>query len=404
MTRDPALLRRRELLTLALYSPLLAALPGACAGQYWSEYWDFEPSFSGKVIIVGAGAAGLAAGYMLARFGVDFEIIEASSRLGGRVRGTDSFADFPIDLGAEWIHEDPTVLAALLADEAAQDAVEVVPYTPETLYSWRGGRLRRHNWAGNYYSEYKFRSSSWYRFLVDFIAPASEGKVHLDSPVAEIDYADAPVRVTDIHGVTREADRVIVTSSINVLKSELIRFTPALPGPTRDAITSIVMPDGIKAFLEFSERFYPDLLVNGSLTSPGSFDKLYYDAAYRKDSERNILALFCVSGPAPMYTGLPSDDAVAETLLAELDEMFGGAASRAYKKHVVQNWSKEPYVLGAYSYEFPQGQEATVELLQRPLGGTLRFAGEALSLDNGSTVPGAMQSGYAAAKAILQGE
>jgi hypothetical protein len=38
--------------------------------------------FSGKVIIIGAGAGGLSSGYLLQQLGIDFEILEASSAVG----------------------------------------------------------------------------------------------------------------------------------------------------------------------------------------------------------------------------------------------------------------------------------------------------------------------------------
>ena len=58
-----------------------------------------------NVLIIGAGAAGITAGHLLAERGVDFEILEASSTHGGRVRKVDDFVDFPIDIGGEWIHQ-----------------------------------------------------------------------------------------------------------------------------------------------------------------------------------------------------------------------------------------------------------------------------------------------------------
>ena len=57
-----------------------------------------------KVIIIGAGAGGLSVGYLLNQQGIDFEILEASSVYGGRMRRTTTFADFPISLGGEWLH------------------------------------------------------------------------------------------------------------------------------------------------------------------------------------------------------------------------------------------------------------------------------------------------------------
>ena len=57
-----------------------------------------------KIIVIGAGAAGLTAGHLLEQRGIEFEILEAAPIYGGRVRKLEGFADFPIDLGAEWIH------------------------------------------------------------------------------------------------------------------------------------------------------------------------------------------------------------------------------------------------------------------------------------------------------------
>ena len=46
-----------------------------------------------RVIIIGAGAAGLSAGYLLAQLGIDFKILEASSVYGGRLKTSTDFAD-----------------------------------------------------------------------------------------------------------------------------------------------------------------------------------------------------------------------------------------------------------------------------------------------------------------------
>lgn len=56
-----------------------------------------------RVLIVGAGMAGLAAGQMLMERGFDVTILEASQRMGGRI-WTDYSLGIPFDLGASWIH------------------------------------------------------------------------------------------------------------------------------------------------------------------------------------------------------------------------------------------------------------------------------------------------------------
>ncbi|NET35713.1 MAG: FAD-dependent oxidoreductase [Cyanothece sp. SIO1E1] len=54
-----------------------------------------------KVVIVGAGAAGMSAAYLLKRRGVDITVLEASNTYGGRIESDKDFADFTIPLGAE---------------------------------------------------------------------------------------------------------------------------------------------------------------------------------------------------------------------------------------------------------------------------------------------------------------
>lgn len=57
-----------------------------------------------SIIIVGAGIAGLQAADILLRGGFNVEIFEASQEVGGRIKDLKGWADFPIDLGAEFVH------------------------------------------------------------------------------------------------------------------------------------------------------------------------------------------------------------------------------------------------------------------------------------------------------------
>src|SRR5689334_9029025 len=63
-----------------------------------SSHDDFD------VVVIGAGAAGLAAGRRLAQAHASVLAIEGRDRLGGRAWSWRSPAGLTLDLGCEWLH------------------------------------------------------------------------------------------------------------------------------------------------------------------------------------------------------------------------------------------------------------------------------------------------------------
>ncbi len=108
------LLTRRRLLELAAATGMAAALPlplRALAGTATEEYDDGNSEIPGgldgepvRVIIVGAGWAGLTAANALRNAGIDCVVVEGRRRLGGRAH-TKDVGGVPIDLGCSWIHD-----------------------------------------------------------------------------------------------------------------------------------------------------------------------------------------------------------------------------------------------------------------------------------------------------------
>lgn len=366
------------------------------------QFWDFDVQFEGEVVVIGAGAAGLGAGYLLERYGVPFTVLEAAPVTGGRTRSLEGFADFPIDLGAEWIHEDPRVLATLIDDPDARGSEGVVVYSPDTVAAVSDGQVVQLNAGGNYYSEYKFKRGTWHGFLERNFADRFRDRIRTGTQVVAIDHSGPRVRLTTAGGEELEADAVVITVPIQILQRGDIAFTPALSAARQADIDAVDVPDGLKVFLEFRERFYPDMLLTGGPLDDVSYERLFYDAAFRKESDRHVLAMFCVGGVATRYVEM-DDDAIVADIVAELDGLFDGAATRHLKQAVVQNWSAEPFVGGAYSYGYAGDEQAIKRRLRAPVGGRLFFAGEALSYWNSSTVPGAMQSAYRAVQRVLEG-
>ena len=180
----------------------------------------------------------------------------------------------------------------------------------------------------------------------------------------------------------------------------MISFSPALPNDKIDAINSVEMSDGLKVYLKFSERFYPDLLAMGGLSEFMNDGRLYFDVAFKKNTNEYVLGLFNVGGKAHELTSLESDQEIIDTALAELDEVFDGKASQFFIEGLVQNWSKDPFVQGAYSF-YGDEYSDLIPRISEPVDSKVHFAGEVLNIEEWSTVHGAGFNGREVAETIM---
>jgi len=327
--------------------------------------------FTGTVIIIGAGAAGLTAGHLLKQQGIDFQILEASSVYGGRMKRTLNFADFPIPLGAEWLHVERSVLNEIVNNSSTQVNIQTTRYNSDVDFGLFEGQEVSMEDLG-FTIDQKFISSSWFDFFKDYILPSLENKITYNQIVQSINYSNEKILITTLNDEF-EADKVIITVPVKMLQNNSILFTPQLPDSKQNAISNATVWDGFKAFIEFSEKFYPTA-IGFNITPETAGQKLYYDAAYGQNSNRHVLGLFTVGTGTLPYRQL-SDNELIDYMLQELDNMFNGQASSNYIKHISQNWNIEPFANGAYVFD--QENWRLVRTLGESVNNKLFFAGTA---------------------------
>ena len=288
-----------------------------------------------SVIIVGAGAAGLTAAYLLNQAGVDFQLLEASSQYGGRMRRTLDFVDFPIPLGAEWLHVERGVFDEIVNNPAVSVSVETTPYNFDEDIAWFDRTVVSMEDIG-FTIDQKFINASWFDFFEQYIIPSIEDKIEYKQVVKEINYSGKEVMVsTSAESYTARA--VICTIPLKILQNNAITFNPTLPKNKINAINNVTVWDGCKAFIQFTKSFYPTA-VYFDIKPLSAGQRMYYDAAYGQNTNQHVLGLFAVGTGTLPYTEL-SDVALIEYMLQELDELFDGQASPNYIKHIFQNWN-----------------------------------------------------------------
>lgn len=407
-----------------------------------------------RVIVVGAGAAGLYAAKKMMEHGAEVAVLEATDRIGGRIRKLDGFADFGIDLGAEWIHgqraltkdlaeaanfslfEDqsetnywidgnltgnisnaqldqlnailegeqnysgadvslrtyasqiglPTsydgLLEAMAGEFGTRSSLLSLKYTPQEFENWSSGS-----------KDFKFVRTQ-FDLVNEVVASSVQENIIFNSPVTEIDHSEETVRVRTTDNTIYEADRVLVTASLGVLKAGLIDFNPNLPTDKLDAIQSVGIDAGMKIFLKFNQNFWNGRSVNGASICPA-----YYDVGYGKGGNDHVLGAFLMGEKAEYLSSL--GQGAIQPLLTELDGIFNGQATASLVASHIMDWGQEPYVRGAYSFS-SLGIGNKRNALTTSVNNRLFFAGEATHTEGHfQTVHGALETGEREFEKIL---
>lgn len=367
---------------------------------------DAAKDFTGKTIIIGAGVAGLFAANTLKYMGVDdYIVLEASDTFGGRLKTTYDFHhEVPLELGAEWIHastEDVVNDMLVFPAEEGLEPSEFIRYQPEWYFSSGKSRM-----LGCVYQETKWKRLSYHQWLDKYVYQHVQDKVEFNAIVKQITYSEREVKLVMADGTEHRADKVICTVPLGVLKKEgALTFEPPLPKKMQEAIDEALFPAGMRILYEMKEKFYPDVTSSGGLTEllldPDNV-QFTYDPLFGKDQlsgKQNILAFVAVGDKYGGELGKLEDEELAKAALAKIDEMFDGQGTKNYIKHVVQNWTREPFVFGAYTMALEKHHR---EAMGKTLQGNLIFAGEHTSEYN-SLVPGAALSGRRAAVEAVSG-
>ncbi|KAI4257295.1 MAG: hypothetical protein LQ352_001707 [Teloschistes flavicans] len=214
-------------------------------------------------------------------------------------------------------------------------------------------------------------------------------------------------------GQVFEADRVILTTSLGVLKERTLAFDPPLPRWKLEPIERLGFGVLNKLVLVYEKPFWNvDQDMFGLLRdsdSPGSLDqedyvknrgKFYLFWNCIKTSGRPVL-IALMAGEAAVQAESASDDELINGVTADLRRMFKGTHVPRPSETIVTRWRKDPFTRGTYSYVGATSLPDDYDVMARPVG-NLHFAGEATCGTHPATVHGAYISGLRAASEIME--
>lgn len=402
----------------------------------------FGAAFDTDVVVIGAGAAGLAAARELQRLKRDYLLIESSGRIGGRLH-TETALGAPYDAGARYIHWaernpwtdiarelhvdtvsearrgfrffdrgaarplDPERrarmgrLSALLDGEAVSDVSVAQAAAGDPLLKEAAEALSRFA-IGDEPQRISARDYARLWSGEDLEIPAGYGvlaqrfgasaRVRLNVRARKIDWAGQGVVVSTDAGDIR-ARKAIVTASIGVLKSGAIRFAPDLPAGTRAALDGLAMGALSKIGLsfDFSKFDLPSGDIFARVSEAGGYN---FDC--RPFGRDIVVAVF--GGDFAREAARTDEEAIAQALDA-LAACVGSTARAAFRGGRAHAWFRDPDALGCYSHCLPGRADARAKLAE-PVADRLYFAGEATGeIDGAMTAGGATLAGRAAARA-----
>lgn len=204
------------------------------------------------VLIVGAGIAGLYLGKLLQDQGVDFRIVEARGRIGGRVWTLNQPDGPPIEMGPTWFGPQHTYLKRVI-EELNLEYFE--QYRDDYYFFQQSsqGKFERYLLPNQ---DPSFRFANGTQSIVNSIASVIDrDKIHLNQSVKRIEWNDKQVTVeaTD----TFIAEKVVLTVPPK-LWAHHIDFKPVLPNNLIEIArnTQTWMEGSIKMAYVFSKPFW----------------------------------------------------------------------------------------------------------------------------------------------------
>jgi monoamine oxidase len=356
-----------------------------------------------KIIIIGAGMAGLSAGYELSQAGHNVTILEARAIPGGRVHTIrEPFSDgLYAEAGAARIPDDhdltlkyvklfdvplepmyPTQLAALRTNGSSAQQVSIDGFT-DGLSEFFGNEFK---------GPTRFRKiTGGNDNLPKAFAKRLADKIHYSSPVVKIEQDKTSARVTFLEKGARQTmtgDRILCAVPFSVLRN--VELPSSLSERKVKIIKNLGYANVSRVYLQAKKRSWEEKGLNGFAITSDAIE--IWQPTWNQPGPRGILMTYNRPGEAERIAAMPENQRINSTL-ARLGQWFPGLQEN-FERGATKVWSEDEWARGAWAFVGPRDfvDASSPE-------GRIHFAGEHLSRW-ASWMQGALDSSAQAVKQI----
>lgn len=406
------------------------------------------PNSDFETVVIGGGAAGIAAARRLHQAGVDCLIVEARARLGGRAWTVAGPSGSALDLGCGWLHSADRNPWVTIAEQQGRTIDKTPPpwrrrssslgftedsrreflKAQEEFFSRVSNRAQKDpdvpaaaamaagcrwnnliNAVGTYISgaeldrvsardfdNFEDTGVNW-RVVEGYGATiAACGEKYpaaINCPVLRIDHHGRRLKIETQQGVIT-ADQAIVTLPSTILAETDNLFSPALPDKTQAAQgLPLGLADKLFLSLENAEEFEKDSRLFGAT------DRTATATYHLRPFGRPQIEVF-FGGMLAAELEQAGERAFFDFAVSELTGLLGSTFSQRVKPIHIHRWAADPFARGSYSYARPGMADCRTKLAAS-VNNRLFFAGEACSPGDFSTAHGGWITGVVAAERVL---
>jgi monoamine oxidase len=357
-----------------------------------------------KVVVLGAGLAGLSAAYELGAAGHEVKVVEAQSRAGGRVLTLRVFdGGMYADAGAARIPNDHEWTMRYVR----AFGLRLLPFYPESGLFARVRRGVRKEVDLNGFADAVEQEvgievgdgKAWHKIeggndlLPRAFAEKLGDKVIYEAPVSKVEQDSTGARVTFARGGKEEtvaADYVVCAIPFAVLKR--VEFRPALSEKKRRVRDQLSYDFASRAFLQTRSPFWERSRANGFAVT--DLPAEIWPSTFGQRASRAVMQLYVRHGTSLEWSKLGTDARVADAL-ARMEQAAPGARA-AFERGEVKCWGEDAWTGCAWTHPSPP---QLVDVVAPE--GRIHFAGEHSSV-YASWMNGALDSGNRAAREIMR--